>query len=219
MKRAESRRAGIARGTLFLLPLVRGLRLPTIYLCVAVATAFGVAGCTGGQRSEAGELPSIRPATAAATSVNITATPKQPTPGEKLRAIHPAIPVYAGAQFRPDLTLHDEAGIREQFGAPAEVYTLTSTDSFPMVWHYYVTYLGQYRAFAPPKPYPPAQQQWRTMQINLASAMQDPFIPDEERPLERNVLLQITESESGPVTVIRYVITPRALDMPQVVVQ
>ena len=219
MKLVESHRAGIAPGTLFLLPVVRGLRLPTIYLCVAIATAAGVAGCTGGQRSEAGEIPSIRAATTAAASTTNAAQPKQPTPGETLRAIHPAIPVYAGAQFRPDLTLHDETGIREQFGARAEVYTLTSTDSFPMVWHYYVTYLGQYRAFAPPTAYPPAQQQWRTMQINLASAMQDPFIPDEGNPLGRNVLLQITESESGPVTVIRYVITPRALDMPQVVVQ
>lgn len=219
MKRTANGLVGIGHGTCFLLSVVRGLRLPTIYLCMATATAIGMAGCTGGQRTEAGELPKIRPATAVAASPNATSQPRQPTASESLHAIHPAIPVYAGAQFRPDLTLHDAAGIREQFGAPAEVYTLTSTDSFPMVWHYYVTYLGQYRGFAPPKPYPPAHQQWRTMQINLGSAMQDPFIPEEGRPLDRNVLLQITESESGPATVIRYVITPGAIDAPQVVVQ
>jgi hypothetical protein len=178
-----------------------------------------VAACTGGQRTEAGEVPKIRPATRTAASITPVATPKQPTPAEALHAIHPDIPVYASAQFRPDLTLHDEAGIRQQFGSPAEVYTLTSGDSFPMVWHYYVTYLGQYRGFRQPKPYPSARQQWRTMQINLGTAMRDPFIPDEGRPLERNVLLQISESEGDAATVIRYIITPRALDMPQVVVQ
>ncbi|MGK2858085.1 MAG: hypothetical protein ACSLFQ_12855 [Thermoanaerobaculia bacterium] len=178
--------------------------------------ALGLSGCTGGQRSEAGEVPRIRAATASAASIP---QPKQPSVRESLDTIDPAIPVYAGAEFRADLTLHDAAGIRDQFGAPAEVYTLTSTDPFPMVWHYYVTYLGQYRGFEPPKPYPPANQQWRTMQINLASAMQDPFIPEEGRRLGRNVLLQISEIESGQATVIRYVITPRAVDAPQVVVQ
>jgi hypothetical protein len=57
------------------------------------------------------------------------------------------------------------------------------------------------------------------MQINLGTAMRDPFIPEEGRSLERNVLLQISESEGDAATVIRYIITPRALDMPQVVVQ
>lgn len=210
------RRDGIAEGALFLLSLVRGLRLSTVYLCAAGAVALGLSGCTGGQRSEAGEIPKIRPATATAVSIP---QPKQPSVRESLHAINPAIPVYAGAEFRADLTLHDAAGIRDQFGAPAEVYTLTSTDPFPMVWHYYVTYLGQYRGFAPPKAYPPANQQWRTMQINLASAMQDPFIPEEGRPFGRTVLLQISEIESGQATMIRYVITPRAVDVPQLVVQ
>ena len=131
-----------------------------------------------------------------------------------------AVDIVSGYRGPPvTVTRHDEVGIREQFGSPAEVFTLTSTDSFPMVWHYYVTYLGQYRGFSPPKAYPPAHQQWRTMQINLGSAMQDPFIPDEGKPLERNVLLQISESESGPATVIRYVITPRPVDAAQVIVQ
>jgi hypothetical protein len=199
---------------------VRGRLHNSILLCATAALAFGVAGCTGGQRTEAGELPRVRPATAASTkTAPAVVMPKQPSPAEALRSIHPDIPVYASAQFRPDLTLHDEAGIRSQFGSPAEVYTLTSTDSFPMVWHYYVTYLGQYRGFAPPKAYPPARQQWRTMQINLGTAMRDPFIPDTGRPLERNLLLQISESEGDAATVIRYIVTPRAIDAPQVVVQ
>jgi len=219
MGRTGDQLHGIARGGRIILPVVRGRLHSWILLCATAALTLGIAGCTGGQRTEAGEVPKIRPATRTASNVAPVTTPKQPTPAEALHAIHPDIPVYATARFRPDLTLHDEAGIREQFGTPAEVYTLTSSDSFPMVWHYYVTYLGQYRGFKQPKPYPPARQQWRTMQINLGTAMRDPFIPEEGRSLERNVLLQISESEGDSATVIRYIITPRALDTPQVVVQ
>lgn len=220
MNRANPQPRGIAPARQSILSGVRGRLHSSILLCATGVLALGVNGCTGGQRTEAAETPQIRTAaTASGKTVAAVVTPKQPTPVEALHRIHPDIPVYATAEFRPDLTLHDEAGIRQQFGSPAEVYTLTSGDSFPMVWHYYVTYLGQYRGFAPPKPYPPARQQWRTMQINLGSAMRDSFVPETGQPLDRNVLLQISESEGDAATVIRYIVTPRAVETPQVVMQ
>ncbi len=187
----------------------------SVLACGVLAICFG--GCTGGQRTEAGEISPIRATTPTATSVAKAVT--QPSPSQALHSIHPGIPVYAGAQFRPDLTLHDEVEIRRQFGQPAEVYTLTSTDSFPKVWHYYVTYLAQYRAFRPPRPFPPENQSWRTMQVNLNAAMKDPFIPGDGAGLQKNVLLQISESESASGTVIRYIVTNDQVTTPQVVVQ
>ena len=196
MERIGNCRDGIVHGTRFLLPVVRGISFMTISLCAAGAIAAGVSGCTGGQRTEASELPRLRPATVSSTATRSVTPPKETAPVEILRAINPAIPVYAGAEFRADLKR-----LKRDLDSGGR------------------TYLGQYRGFSPPKAYPPAHQQWRTMQINLGSAMQDPFIPDEGKPLDRNVLLQISESESGPATVIRYVITPRPIDTAQVIVQ
>lgn len=192
----------------------RVFRSFSVLACGAIAIGF--AGCTGGQRTEAGEITPIRAATPSAATAATAAI----QPSQALHSIHPGIPVYSGAQFRPDLTVHDEVEIRRQFGQPAEVYTLTASDSFPKVWHYYVTYLAQYRAFRPPKPFPPDNQSWRTMQVNLNTAMQDPFIPeDASGGLRKTVLLQISESESAPGTVIRYIITNTQVEAPQLVVQ
>jgi hypothetical protein len=171
-----------------------------------LAAVFGLSSCTGGQQTQAGEFDVAE------------STPASPTPREALRAIHPAIPVYAGAAFRDDLTAQDRMDVTRQFGEPTEVYTLATDDAFPKVWHYYVTYLAQYRGFHPPRALPTEGQSWRTMQINLGTAMRDPFMPDPAGDLLNPVLLQLTESESPPHTVIRYIVTGGAVDTAQVIV-
>ena len=99
--------------------------------------------------------------------------------------------------------------IRNKYGAGAQVYTLATDDSFPQVFHYYTTYLAQFRAFPAQETYPPEQQNWRTLEVQLNQAMQDPFIPGEELDLNgKQVTLQIAETEAEPRTVIRYIITP-----------
>jgi hypothetical protein len=79
------------------------------------------------------------------------------------------------------------------------------------VYHYYTTYLAQFRGFPAQSPYP-APQNWRTLEVQLNSAMQDPFIPgDGMKPGVRQVMLQVAETEAEPKTVIRYVITPQPI--------
>jgi hypothetical protein len=56
------------------------------------------------------------------------------------------------------------------------------------------------------------------MQINLGTAMRDPFMPDPAGDLRKPVLLQLTESESSPHTVIRYIVTGGAVETAQVIV-
>ena len=100
--------------------------------------------------------------------------------------------------------------IRNQYGPNAEVYTLATDDSFPQVYHYYTTYLAQFRAFPAQSPYP-APQNWRTLEVQLNQAMQDPFIPgDMLKPGDKQVTLQVAETEAEPKTVIRYVDHPEA---------
>jgi hypothetical protein len=60
-------------------------------------------------------------------------------------------------------------------------------------------------------PYPPEQQNWRTLEVRLNEAMQDPFIPgDTIAAAGDQVTLQIAETEAEPKTVIRYIVTPAA---------
>lgn len=135
--------------------------------------------------------------------------------GKQLHQISPAIPLYAGAEYRDDLTRRDTIMARNQFGADTRVYTLATNDSFPQVWHYYVTYLAQFRSFAPVKPYPPENQDWRTIEVKLNQAMQDPFIPEKTlAPNDQQVILQITETEADPPTVIRYILTSNQVNSP-----
>ncbi len=176
-----------------------------LFAAAVLAAGFGLSSCTGGQQTEAGEFSVA------------DSSPQAPTPRQTIRKIHPGIPVYAGATFRDDLTARDRMEITRQFGEPAEIYTLASNDAFPKVWHYYVTYLAQYRGFQPQKALPPEGQSWRTMQINLNTAMRDPFFPDPAGDLNQSVLLQITESESTPHTVIRYIVTGGTVETAQVI--
>lgn len=165
-------------------------------------------GC-GGQEGSAAEVakPSAE-AQPAAPSVTLDA-------GKELRQINPAIPLYAGAEYRDDLTRRDTIMARNQFGADTRVLTLATNDSFPQVWHYYVTYLAQFRSFSPVKPYPPENQDWRTIEVKLNQAMQNPFIPEKTlAETDQQVILQISETEADPPTVIRYILTSNQTSTP-----
>jgi hypothetical protein len=159
--------------------------------------------CTGGSETAASqEAPPPRDAPT-------SAQPPQADPVKTIASINDAIPIYSGADYRDDLTRRDEVMIRSQYGPGAEVYTLATNDSFPQVYHFYTTYLAQFRAFPAQDTYPPEHKEWRTLEVKLNDAMQDPFIPGEA--LDRNgkqVILQIAETEAEPKTVIRYIVTP-----------
>jgi len=179
-----------------------------------LSAALLLAGCTGGQEGTAAEeqQPKKNPIT---TNGQQTATqPQPPAPVDakkELKSISNAIPIYANAQFREDLTRRDAVMIRNQYGPKAEVYTLATDDSFPQVYHYYTTYLAQFRAYPAQPPYPP-QQNWRTLEVHLNQAMQDPFIPgDTLKAGDRQVTLQVAETEAEPKTVIRYIVTPEPI--------
>src|SRR5438067_11486873 len=167
--------------------------------------------CTDGQESKAAEEQAPKKNGIAATSTTTTETAAQPAPVDPkaaLKSISPAIPIYAGARYRDDLTRRDSVMILNQYAPTAEVYTLATDDSFPQVYHYYTTYLAQFRAFPAQSPYP-APQNWRTLEVQLNQAMQDPFIPgDMLKTTDKQVLLQVAETEAEPKTVIRYIITP-----------
>jgi hypothetical protein len=167
-----------------------------------------ISGCTGGTESKAADEK---------TPVSTEVPPAQPQihAEEALAAINAAIPIYEGADFREDLTRTDAVTIRNRYGPGASVYTLASDDSFPQVYHYYTTYLSQFRAYPAPDPYPPSQKNWRTLEVQLNQAMQDPFIPGEALDLNgKQVTLQVAETETEPKTVIRYIVTPLPISPP-----
>jgi hypothetical protein len=168
------------------------------------------AGCTGGKESRAAE-EQIPQKNAMAQAEQPAVAAPDVDPRKDLDSIGQAIPLYAGARYRDDLTRRDEVMIRNQYGAQARVYTLATDDSFPQVYHYYTTYLAQFRAFPAQSPYPPEQQNWRTLEVQLNQAMQDPFIPGESLKQDgKQVVLQVAETEAEPKTVIRYIVTPPA---------
>lgn len=171
--------------------------VPFALLLALVLTAA----CTGGSETRASEEQ--RPPREAPSA-------EQKVDGKQAIAdISSAIPVYQGAAYRDDLTRRDEAMIRNRYGAKAEVYTLATDDSFPQVYHYYTTYLAQFRAFPSQDTWPPSQKQWRTLEVQLNQVMQDSFIPGANLPPNgRQVTLQVAETEAEPKTVIRYIVTP-----------
>ena len=163
------------------------------------------AGCTGGTESKAADEKTEVAATSTATSTEPHVDAQQ-----ALASINRSIPIYEGADFREDLTRRDEVMIRNRYGAGAKVYTLASDDSFPQVFHYYTTYLAQFRAFPAQETIPPERKDWRTLEVQLNQAMQDPFIPGKALdPNGKQVTLQIAETEAEPRTVIRYIVTDR----------
>jgi hypothetical protein len=170
-------------------------------VCFVMASGL-LTGCTGGTESNAAteEAP---PREAPAAQRNVDAN-------QVLGQINPAIPIYQGAQYRDDLTRRDEVMIRNKHGQGAQVYTLATDDSFPQVYHYYTTYLAQFRGFPSQDTYPPERKDWRTLEVQLNQAMQDPFIPGEALdPNGKQITLQIAETEAEPRTVIRYIVTDR----------
>jgi hypothetical protein len=176
-----------------------------------LAALLLLAACTGGQEGTAAEeqQPKKNPIHGADAPGTATAAPAVADRTPELKSIGNAIPVYSGAKYRDDLTRRDEVMVRNQYGPQADVITLATDDSFPQVYHYYTTYLAQFRAYPPQPPYPPAQN-WRTLEVQLNQAMQDPFIPgDTLKPDARQVTLQIAETEAEPKTVIRYILTPQ----------
>jgi len=179
----------------------------------AIAVSLFAVGCTGGKESSAAEeqIPkknAIGPADQSAPAAAVAAAPNWQ---QDIKALGDAIPVYAGARYRDDLTRRDEVMVRNQYGPQAKVYTLATDDSYPQVYHYYTTYLAQFRAYPAQLPYPPEQQNWRTLEVQLNQAMQDPFIPGEALSRDgKQVILQVAETEAEPRTVIRYIITPPA---------
>jgi hypothetical protein len=159
-------------------------------------------GCTGGQETSAGTIDSEEPR-AEESAEKFDAR-------KKLEQLSPAIPLYTGAEFREDFTRRDSVMVRNQYGKDAEVLTLASDDALAKIWHYYVTYLAQYRAWDPVPAYPPGRKNWRTLEVNLTEAMQDPFVPGTNLKLtDREVILQIAETEAQPETLIRYIIRER----------
>jgi len=182
---------------------------------LALSIVLIFSGCTGGQEGSAAEEQ--QPKKNPIQSENSPATVTQPQPAtpldarKELKTISAAIPVYANAQYRDDLTRRDSVMIKNQYGQQAQVLTLATDDSYPQVYHYYTTYLAQFRAYPPPQPFPP-QQQWRTLEVHLNDAMRDPFIPgDTLKTTDKQVTLQIAETEAEPKTVIRYIITPQPI--------
>ena len=190
------------------------MKRTTLAATAVAASLFLLAGCTGGQEGKAADdqLPQKNPITTTEAAAQPQPAQQPATPPvqrdakQELKAISQAIPIYAGARYRDDLTKRDEVMIRNQYGPKADVITLATDDSYPQVYHYYTTYLAQFRAY-PAQPAYPVSQNWRSLEVQLNQAMQDPFIPgDTLKPGDRQVTLQIAETEAEPKTVIRYII-------------
>jgi hypothetical protein len=176
-------------------------------LCCVLALAL-FTGCTGGSETKASDQAEPASSEAAAQQRPVNAT-------RELAGINPAIPLYTGAAYREDLSRRDQVTIRNQYGPNAQVYTLATDDSYPQVYHYYTTYLAQFRAFPAQDTYPRNTADPRALEVQLNQAMQDPFIPGKALdPNGKQVTLQIAETEAEPRTVIRYIVTDRPAAAP-----
>ena len=161
-------------------------------------------GCSRSEHAAPPVKPSAQAKVNAPQAAEAPAIPVDPR--KRLAEISPAIPLYPDVEYRADQSHRDEMTVRNQFGSDTQVYTMSTEASFPEVWHYYATYMAQFRGYTPPPPYPnPAPN--RTLQISLNEAMSDPFIPgDAIRQPNTHVVLQVAERDQEP-TVIRYILT------------
>jgi hypothetical protein len=139
---------------------------------------------------------------------SVEVEPPPPQVREVLDGVQAAIPLWPGAHSA-------EPPIRRS--GDATIIDLTTDDSFPMVWHYYVTYLAQYRGWTPPSPFPPRREAARSLDLDLNEIMQDPFIPGTEIPPDAtdSVTIQIREDLVNRRVNIRYLIEPRAPTAPE----
>lgn len=183
-----------------------GVPLATCLLVLALAGGTST-GCTGGSETKASDqAEAAEESSAGQPPVNAT---------QEIARINPAIPLYTGAEYNPDLSKRDQVLIRNQYGDGAQVYTLATDDSYPQVYHYYTTYLAQFRAFPAQDTYPPEKPDPRVLEVQLNQAMQDPFIPGKALdPNGKQVTLQIAETDAEPKTVIRYIVTDRPAAAP-----
>ena len=178
-------------------------------LPAAALVLFTAVGCTGGSETKAADESGT------AATPEAQAAQQKVDAAKAITTINPAIPLYEGAAYRDDLSRRDEVMIRNRYGPGAKVYTLATDDSYPQVFHYYTTYLAQFRAFPSQDTYPSEKEQWRNFEVHLNQAMQDPFIPGEALdPNGQQVVLQIAETEAEPKTVIRYIVAPRGAVQP-----
>lgn len=154
---------------------------------------------TGGCRQEPEDTTT---ASSEEAFVEATAPPPPPEVRSLLDEINPAIPLWQGAR-----ATHES--VREQ--GSSTIIDLQTNDPFPMVWHYYVTYLAQYRAWDPLKPYPPRSEEGRNLQLELNEVMKDPFVPGTAlEPGAAQVTLIIREDPTRNIVNIRYVVGPPA---------
>lgn len=164
-------------------------RIPLFVLLVLLAT--------GGCRQDPVATSNDQTTTAAES---VTAPPPPPAVREILDDVEPSIPLWPGARASDD-------SVREQ--GTSTIIDLWTNDSFPMVWHYYVTYFAQYRAWEPLDPYPDPSDEGRQLQLDLSEIMQDPFVPGTElEPGDRHVTLMIREDPTRNRVNIRYVLQP-----------
>jgi hypothetical protein len=175
-----------------------GVPIATVVLALALFS-----GCTGGSETKAADQAEPGSPESAADQAPVNAT-------QEIAEINPAIPLYTGAEYNDDLSRRDQVLIRNQYGPDAQVYTLATDDSYPQVYHYYTTYLAQFRAFPAQDTYPRDKADPRVLEVQLNQAMQDPFIPGKALDVNgKQVTLQIAETEAEPRTVIRYIVTDR----------
>ena len=179
---------------------IRTAGVPTATVVLALAL---FSGCTGGSETKASDQAEPASSGSATAQAPVNAT-------QEIAEINPAIPLYTGAQYNDTLSRRDQVLIRNQYGPNAQVYTLATDDSYPQVYHYYTTYLAQFRAFPAQDTYPRDKADPRLLEVQLNQAMQDPFIPGKALDVNgKQVTLQIAETEAEPRTVIRYIVTDR----------
>lgn len=165
---------------------------------LALAALALVLGCGAEER--------VSDATTEATVETTSSPPKAAPPldaGQVRRILddlQPAIPLWPGALPADDAIRHVNGDT---------VIDLWSDDPFSMVWHYYVLYLSQYRAWVPPDPYPPPGESDRYLELDLRKVMQDPFVPGTEfEQKDVRLILTLRENRDRDRVAIRYLIQP-----------
>lgn len=159
-------------------------------LSITLLLLLGLVSC----RDEA--VPSGGSGSPSAVSESAAGEEEHPNGLEPLRAkldrIQSAIPIYPGASLRD--------GSRDQ-----SRFDLVTNDSFPMVWHYYVLYLEQYRGWDHPAPFPRPRDSMRQLTLELDEIMKDPFIPDTALPEDApRITIELRELPANRGVAIQY---------------